>query len=88
MIPTRTMSVNGTRKAGRSAVMLGSLINAKSSSSRIAPCRAAYEHHRSDGRLPVTIEVVHGHAWWPEHGPKRTAEGLDVIRVARPVRRV
>ena len=49
---------------------------------------AAYEHHRSDGRLPVTIEVVHGHAWWPEHGPKRTAEGLDVIRLARPVRRV
>lgn len=48
---------------------------------------AAYERHRSDGRLPATIEVVHGHAWWPEHGPKRTAEGLDVIRVARPVRR-
>jgi malonyl-CoA O-methyltransferase len=49
---------------------------------------AAYEHHRSDGRLPVTVEVVHGHAWWPAHGPRKTADGLDVIRVARPVRRV
>lgn len=49
---------------------------------------AAYERHRSDGRLPVTVEVVHGHAWWPAQGPRKTADGLDVIRVARPVRRV
>lgn len=48
----------------------------------------AYERHPGDGRLPVTVEVVYGHAWWPEDGPKRTADGLDVIRVARPVRRL
>lgn len=32
-----------------------------------------------DGRVPATFEVVYGHAWKGE--PKRTAEGLPVVRV-------
>jgi malonyl-CoA O-methyltransferase len=50
---------------------------------RWAAVETQYERHRLDGRLPLTVEVVYGHAWWPEQGPARTAEGLDVIRVHR-----
>ena len=32
---------------------------------------AAYEAFRQDGRLPATYEVVFGHAWTPETGPRR-----------------
>jgi malonyl-CoA O-methyltransferase len=44
---------------------------------------AAYEDFRRDGRLPATFEIVYGHAWRPEAGPRRTQEGLDVIRIHR-----
>lgn len=36
-----------------------------------------------NAKIAMTVEVIYGHAWRPEHGPKRTAEGLDVIRVHR-----
>lgn len=40
--------------------------------------RNVYESMRSQGRLPVTVEVVYGHAW---RGPSRvTPEGHSVIR--------
>ena len=38
----------------------------------------AYEKLRSDGRLPVTFEVVHGHAWKAE--PGQIADGRNIIR--------
>jgi len=44
---------------------------------------AQYERFRENGRLPVTVEVVYGHAWWPEQGPARTPEGVDVVRFHR-----
>lgn len=34
-----------------------------------------------DGRIPATFEVVYGHAWKGE--PKRTAEGLPIVKVER-----
>ena len=34
---------------------------------------------RRDGKLPVSYEVVYGHAWKP--APKRTAEGRSVIKI-------
>lgn len=43
---------------------------------------ARYERLRTQGRLPATFEIVHGHAWKPEQ-PRRTAGGLDVVRVHR-----
>lgn len=43
----------------------------------------AYEPMRREGKLPATFEIVHGHAWKPEHGPRKTAEGLDVVRIHR-----
>ncbi|MCW5626488.1 MAG: methyltransferase domain-containing protein, partial [Burkholderiales bacterium] len=42
-----------------------------------------YEPWRRDGRLPATVEVVYGHAWVPEQGPRRTTDGLDVVRIHR-----
>lgn len=33
---------------------------------------------RRDGRLPVTIEVVYGHAW--KAAPKKTADGSAIVR--------
>ena len=38
----------------------------------------AYEKQRVEGRLPVTFEVVHGHAWKAE--PAKSADGRTVIR--------
>lgn len=38
----------------------------------------AYERLRVEGRLPVTFEVVHGHAWKAE--PMKAADGRSVIR--------
>jgi len=49
--------------------------------SRFARVVAALETQRRDGRLPATFEVVHGHAWKGE--PKRTAEGLPIVRMQR-----
>ena len=34
-----------------------------------------------DGRVPASFEVVYGHAWVGE--PKRTTEGLPIVRVER-----
>ena len=36
-----------------------------------------YEAFRKDGKLPVTIEVIYGHAWKPQ--PKATADGRQII---------
>jgi malonyl-CoA O-methyltransferase len=45
---------------------------------------AALEAMRRDGRIPATFEVVYGHAWKGE--PKRTAEGLPIVKISRPGR--
>jgi malonyl-CoA O-methyltransferase len=36
---------------------------------------------RRDGRIPATFEVIYGHAW--KVAPRRTAEGLPIVRVER-----
>jgi malonyl-CoA O-methyltransferase len=46
-----------------------------------------YEQFRRDGRLPATFEVVYGHAWKPEQGPRVTADGSAVIRFDVPRRK-
>lgn len=42
-----------------------------------------YESLRAADRLPATFEVIQGHAWKPEAGPRRTADGHDIVRVHR-----
>jgi malonyl-CoA O-methyltransferase len=37
-----------------------------------------YERFRDNGKLPMTYEVVYGHAWKPQ--PKTTADGRAIIR--------
>jgi malonyl-CoA O-methyltransferase len=39
--------------------------------------RANYEHLRTEGRLPVTFEIVYGHAW--KAAPKKLEDGRSVI---------
>ena len=46
---------------------------------------AALEGMRRDGRIPATFEVVYGHAWKGE--PKRTADGLPIVKLRAPGRR-
>jgi malonyl-CoA O-methyltransferase len=46
--------------------------------------RAAYERYRADGRLPVTFEVVYGHAWRPER--ERTTQSGEAIVNFHPLR--
>ncbi len=41
----------------------------------------ALERMRRDGCIPLTYEVVYGHAWCGE--AKRTAEGLPIVRLQR-----
>ena len=43
-----------------------------------ATARAAYEAMRRDGKLPVTFEVVYGHAWKAE--AKQAADGRAIVR--------
>ncbi len=40
--------------------------------------RSAYEKLRRDGRLPVSIELIQGHAWKP--APKTTEDGRSIVR--------
>jgi malonyl-CoA O-methyltransferase len=42
---------------------------------------AALDAMRRDGRIPATFEVIYGHAW--KAAPRRTAEGLPIVRVER-----
>ncbi|MBL8482755.1 MAG: hypothetical protein JNJ60_11190 [Rhodocyclaceae bacterium] len=42
---------------------------------------AAADQLRREGRLPLTLEVVYGHAWKPE--PRTSADGRAIIRVQR-----
>jgi len=41
----------------------------------------ALEGARRGERLEITLEIVYGHAWWPEGGPSRTSDGQDVVRI-------
>ena len=52
---------------------------------RAWPARVAagYERFRRDGRLPVTVEVIYGHAWKPEEAPRRLEDGRSIIRLER-----
>lgn len=43
--------------------------------------REAYARQAIDGRLPVTIEIVYGHAWKAQ--PKKTADGRAVIQFSQ-----
>lgn len=42
-----------------------------------------YEAARVADRLPATFEVIQGHAWKPAEGPRRTADGRDIVRIHR-----
>ena len=44
-----------------------------------AALQAAYEAFRQDGRLPATYEVVFGHAWTPETGPRRAGHDGSTV---------
>ncbi len=42
---------------------------------------AAFAAKARDGRVPVTLEVVYGHAW--KTAPKKTADGRSIVRFDR-----
>jgi malonyl-CoA O-methyltransferase len=44
-----------------------------------AALEASLAAQRKDGKLPVTYEVVYGHAW--KAAPKRTADGRSVVKI-------
>lgn len=46
----------------------------------------ALGHERREGRVPASFEVVYGHAWKSDGGPKVTAQDRQVIRIHRPGR--
>ena len=50
---------------------------------RLAALDAAYEIHRSEGRLPASYEVVYGHAWVPEQKPAQGGIAVPVSAIGR-----
>ncbi|WP_296809159.1 malonyl-ACP O-methyltransferase BioC [Thiocapsa sp.] len=50
---------------------------------RLAALDAAYENHRSDGRLPASYEVVYGQAWVPEQKPAQGGIAVPVSAIGR-----
>lgn len=44
----------------------------------------AYETERRDGRLPVTVEVVYGHAW--KAAPRKVTDGRAIIHFDRSIK--
>jgi malonyl-CoA O-methyltransferase len=51
---------------------------------RFARATRRLESLRAEGRIPVTFEVVYGHAWKGE--PRRTPDGHAIVRLQRPGR--
>jgi malonyl-CoA O-methyltransferase len=47
----------------------------------------SYEELRRDGSLPVSLEVVYGHAWAGQERPAKTAGGEVRVPVANLRRR-
>jgi malonyl-CoA O-methyltransferase len=45
----------------------------------LAALKERLDAQRREGKLPVTFEVVYGHAW--KAAPKRSADGREVIRI-------
>lgn len=54
---------------------------------RIAAFKRAYESLRTDGRLPLTIEAVYGHAWCVEGTSQNRPNGEIVVPLSRIGRR-
>jgi malonyl-CoA O-methyltransferase len=46
-----------------------------------------YGAFRAEGRLPLTCEIVYGHAWKPEQGARLALDGRAVVRFERRSRR-
>jgi malonyl-CoA O-methyltransferase len=46
-----------------------------------------YGAFRADGRLPLTFEIVYGHAWKPDRGARLALDGRAVVRFERHTRR-
>lgn len=67
----------GNVTAGRARTLTGK--------SRLRAMRAAYEQfRRTDGLLPVTCEVVYGHAWKPLQSPPRSrSDGAAIFPLAQ-----
>jgi malonyl-CoA O-methyltransferase len=45
----------------------------------LAALTSRLDAQRRDGKLPVSFEVVYGHAW--KAAPKRSADGREVIKI-------
>jgi malonyl-CoA O-methyltransferase len=43
--------------------------------------RAALDALAVDGGVRATFEIVYGHAWWPEGGPPKTRDGLNIVKI-------
>jgi malonyl-CoA O-methyltransferase len=46
-----------------------------------------YPRQPGDGRFPATFEIVHGHAWKPEHAPRVSADGRAIVQFHPRARR-
>ncbi|MHA7233566.1 methyltransferase domain-containing protein, partial [Burkholderia pseudomallei] len=46
---------------------------------RAALYDALEARRRDDGTIPLTFEVIYGHAW--KAAPRTTAEGFSIVRV-------
>jgi len=70
------------RAAGGRTALTGRLQGLRGRAWR-AGLEERYAAFRMDGRVPATFEIVYGHAWKPEEGPRVAPDGRAVIRIAR-----
>lgn len=75
--PSLDVLFSELRRNGSTCAMVGRRRGLMGRHAWKAACDA-YEKLRVEGRLPVTFEVVHGHAWKAE--PTKAADGRAVIR--------
>jgi len=65
----------GTARAGRSPGLRGRAWRTR--------LEERYGVFRAEGRLPLTCEIVYGHAWKPEQGARRAPDGRAVVQFQR-----
>lgn len=68
------------RESGRS-IALGDRPRGMTGRAKWAGIVRAYERFRRDGLIPVTVEVIYGHAWKPQ--PRQISDGRAIVRFER-----
>lgn len=77
--PAFANSVEARRESGMPTAAAGGLAGAVERRLHAALISALEARRREDGTIPLTFEVIYGHAW--KAVPRKTAEGHGIVRI-------